>query len=73
MMVFQATILHCKAVLGWGATWANEINFGMNHAPVAGSIAQPVDQQSSALPLCYDPPPFPPAPTGAYEGAMGTL
>ena len=23
----------------------------MNHAPVAGSIAQPVDQQSSALPL----------------------
>ena len=29
------------------------MNFVMNHAPGAGLIAQPVDQQSSALPLCY--------------------
>ena len=29
------------------------MNFVMNHAPGAGSIAQPVDQQSSVLPLCY--------------------
>ena len=27
----------------------NEMNFGLNHAPGAGSIAQPVD-----LSLCYD-------------------
>ena len=25
----------------------------MNHAPGAGLIARPVDQQSSVLPLCY--------------------
>ena len=31
--------------------WANEMNIAMNHAPGAGSIARPVDQQSSALPL----------------------
>ena len=36
-----------------GTIWANEMNFVMNHAPGAGSIARPVDQQSSALPLCY--------------------
>ena len=29
------------------------MNFVTNHAPDAGSIARPVDQQSSALPLCY--------------------
>ena len=34
-----------------GATWGNEVNFVMNHAPGAGSIARPVDQQSSDLPL----------------------
>ena len=28
----------------------------MNHAPGAGSIARPVDQQSSALPLSYGHP-----------------
>ena len=28
----------------------------MNHAPGAGSIARPVDQQSSALPLYYGQP-----------------
>ena len=30
---------------GPGTTWANEVNFGMNHAPGVGSIAQPVDLQ----------------------------
>ena len=25
----------------------------MNHAPGAGSVARPVDLQSSVLPLCY--------------------
>ena len=29
------------------------MNFRMNHAPSAGLITQPVDLQSSALPLCY--------------------
>ena len=37
-------------------TWANEMNFIMNYAPGVGSIARPVDQQSSALPLCYAAP-----------------
>ena len=34
--VSQAMILHCKAILV--TTWANEMNFGMNHAPGIGSI-----------------------------------
>ena len=38
-------------------TWANEMNFVMNHAPGAGSIARPVGQQSSALPLYHGCPP----------------
>ena len=29
------------------------MNYIMNHASGAGSIARPVDQQSRALPLCY--------------------
>ena len=41
---------------GPGTTWANEMNFGMNHAPGAGLIARPVDLQSSVLPLCHDCP-----------------
>ena len=32
-------------------TWANEMNIVVNHAPGAGSIARPVDQQPSTLPL----------------------
>ena len=32
---------------------ANEMNFGMKHAPGAVSIAQPINLQSSAPPLCY--------------------
>ena len=31
----------------------------MNHANGVGSIARPVDQQSSALPLCYTDAPLP--------------
>ena len=34
-----------------GTTWANEMKFVMNHVPSAGSIARPIDQRSSALPL----------------------
>ena len=33
------------------STWTNEMNLVMNHAPGAGSIARPGDQQSSTLPL----------------------
>ena len=49
-------ILHCKAILNRGQPglmMANEMNFAMNHAPGAGLIARPVDQQSSILPLYY--------------------
>ena len=38
---------------GPGTTWANKINFVLNHTAGAGSFARPVDQQSSALPLSY--------------------
>ena len=43
-------------VTGPGITWANEMNLVMNHAPGAGSIARPVDLQSSALPLNHGRP-----------------
>ena len=36
---------------GQGTTWANGMNFVMNHAPGAGTITRPIDQQSSMLPL----------------------
>ena len=54
-MVFSATILHCMA----GYTGPRDNlgywdEFAMNHATGAGSIAQPVDQQASMLPLCYE-------------------
>ena len=48
--MFDATILHCKAILGRGQP---EMNFVMNHASGAVSIARPFGQQSSALPLYY--------------------
>ena len=38
---------------GPGTNYANEMNFAMNHAPVAESLARPVDQQSSVLPLYH--------------------
>ena len=34
-----------------GTTWANQMSFVMNYVPGAISIAQPVDQQYSALSL----------------------
>ena len=43
----------CCAILYTRTTWANEMNFTMNHATCAGLIVQPVDLQSSVLPLCY--------------------
>ena len=46
----NAVLGYCKAILGRGK---HGMNFVMNHAPGAGSIARPVDQQSSTLPLCY--------------------
>ena len=54
---------HDSALLGYpvpGTTWAKEMIFVMKHAPGVGSIARPIDQQSSALPLCYAslPPPL---------------
>ena len=33
-----------KGKTGPETTWANEMNFVLNHAPGAGSIAQPVGQ-----------------------------
>ena len=36
-----------------GDNLVNEMNFVMNHASGAGSIARPVDQQSSAMPLYH--------------------
>ena len=39
-----------NGVLGYtgpGAIWANEMNFGMHHAPGAGLTVQPFDLQSS--------------------------
>ena len=45
----------CTARLYWaGTTWANEMNFVMNHASGAGLITRPVGQQSSGQLLCYE-------------------
>ena len=38
---------------GQGTTWANEMNFVINHVPVTGSIARPVNQQASVPPLYH--------------------
>ena len=35
-----------KGYTGQRTTYANEMNFGTNHAPGAGSITQPVNLQS---------------------------
>ena len=44
-----------NSVLGYDTRprtiWDYEMNFVMHHSPGAGSIARPVDEQSSALPL----------------------
>ena len=53
-MVILATMLHFKAIYTEpGTTLAN---FGINHAPGAGSIAQPVDLQFSATNVLHLPP-----------------
>ena len=52
-MVFKGHDLALYGYTGLGTIWANEMNFGMTHAPDAGSITQPVDLQSSMLPMCY--------------------
>ena len=36
-----------------GAAWANEINFLRNYVLGAGSITQPLDLQSSMLPMYH--------------------
>ena len=41
-----------KAILGQGQL-GNEMNYVMDHAPGAGLIDQPVNQQSSQLPLYH--------------------
>ena len=59
-VINYAMILHCKTILSRGQPglmiWIVWWIFVVNHAPGAGSIARPVDQQSSALPLCYGHP-----------------
>ena len=45
----NGVLAHDSTLVRPGTTLANEMNFVMNHAPGAGSIARPVDQQSSAL------------------------
>ena len=52
-LVLKATVLHCKAILGWGQLKLMEWIFVLNHVPGAGSIAWPVDQQSSVLSLYH--------------------
>ena len=54
--VFYASILRLEGYTGPGKTWTNEMNFVMNHAPGARSIARPVNQQSSALTLYHECP-----------------
>ena len=42
-----AVLGHDTALQGYtgqGTTWANEINYDMNHTPGAGSIPRPVGQ-----------------------------
>ena len=45
-----------KSYTGPETTWANEMNFSMNYTTSAGLIAQPIDLQSSTIPLCYNCP-----------------
>ena len=52
---FTMIFIDEPCVLGYtgpGTTW-DEMNFVMNPAPGAGQIAQPVDLQSSAIPLYH--------------------
>ena len=50
----NGVIGHDSALQGYTwpeTTWTDEMNVVMNHAPDAGSIAQPVDQQQCATEL----------------------
>ena len=38
---------------GQGTTWVNEMNFVMDHAPGAGSIARPVDHYNCPMDALY--------------------
>ena len=57
-IVLKVTILYRKAILGvkgWGeTTLADEMNFGMNHAPGAGLITAPINLQLNMLTLFYN-------------------
>ena len=43
---------HNSALEGYTGPGTNEMNFNMNHAPRAGSIARPVDQRATTVPQC---------------------
>ena len=47
-----------KGYTGPWTTWATWVKFAMNHAPGAGLIARPVDQQSTTLLLYHGCPQF---------------
>ena len=55
-MLFQATILLCKVILGRGQDEFDEMNFNMNIPSGAGLITGPVDPQSSMLLQSFDTP-----------------
>ena len=51
MSEMSGVLSHGSALKGYtgpGTTWANKMKLVMNHAPGAGLITQPIDQQSSA-------------------------
>ena len=50
--MLSATILPL-GYTGLGTTWAYQINFGINHAPGAGSNTWSADMLSSVLPRCH--------------------
>ena len=52
-MVFKATILHCKTILGRGLPGLMR-NFGMNHVNGEGSITGSVELQSPVLPVARE-------------------
>ena len=46
---FRPRFYTVKLYTGLGTTWANEVNFAMNHAHGEGSSALNVERQTSAL------------------------
>ena len=63
-------IMNCKAMLGRGQHGLM-VTF-MNHAPGAGSIAQPIDQLTSKLATTVGPPCCNVQCIGCYEVALQT-